>query len=682
MTKRLLLLVSGLMLLLTACPEPITPAEVLPTEVAAAIQPSGSVKVSWNYTGTAATGFSIYRDGLLRGQVGPQGRSYIDTGVTEGATYTYAVAGRTTAGESDLVEAPSITVSQPGTPSVTLNSSRVNVTSAGTITLTANVIDTDNNVVKVEFLREGIVFTQDSSAPYSVSVPLTSTDNGDIEFSATATDADGKSGSGAVTVTVNIQGNTGPFDPQPDRYTAVVNTLLEVGVPASGKAAVKVTGTVLDNDGAGATVVGAAKAVSGGTVDLKTDGSFTFVPTTDSVTDASFSYDVTDGSSTETMTVTIDLLDASGNTSGSAKLYYVDAATTGSSTGSADKPFNTFGAAQTIAKAGDSIFIFGGNYTGTILPKANQRIIGEGSSLTVNGISGTLVDANLAASPIFTNTGDGVNIGNGTAYTNIGSVEIKGLTLSNIGDPNWLSSPNPVLAARHGFSTNNIAGELIIEDVTIKNPNGSGLYIDHDALDEARQTIKIYGLVVENPGQFGIWIDDGEELIIDRSAARRSSVTGVVKNLPYGGVGIDPQDEFAGSMTIQNTDVTGSGEVYGIRVIKNNKSITANTDVAISGNTLNMTGTGARGIYIEVLSGNEQKHCEDTATDNVAIDYNNKGNVLLSSSTANTVMGTPEKFLIQTVTIGYNAAAEGTPACTTASSASGSSRVSGTITVQ
>jgi endoglucanase len=109
-------------------------------------------------------------------------------------------------------------------PTVTLSSSNTNVTTASSITLTANA--TDNvGVSKVEFYNGSSLLGTDTAAPYTQSVSLTSAQNGTRSYTAKAFYAAGNTRtSSAVNVTVNIgtSGGTG--------WTTSAGKLLKDGV--------------------------------------------------------------------------------------------------------------------------------------------------------------------------------------------------------------------------------------------------------------------------------------------------------------------------------------------------------------------------------------------------------------------------------------------------------------------
>lgn len=118
----------------------------------------------------------------------------------------FSLVASNTAWSADTSRQATVTVAAPDTtpPSVSLASSASSVTSAQTITLSAQASD-DIGVAKVEFFRGVSKIGEDTSAPYTFDVPLTAADNGSLSFTARALDAAGNQAtSAAVTVSVNI----------------------------------------------------------------------------------------------------------------------------------------------------------------------------------------------------------------------------------------------------------------------------------------------------------------------------------------------------------------------------------------------------------------------------------------------------------------------------------------------
>ncbi|MGF1456502.1 MAG: beta strand repeat-containing protein [Alphaproteobacteria bacterium] len=197
--------------------------------------------------------------------------------------------------------------------------------------LLQNDSDADGNLIVVEFvdgingqvridldgetvpLNNGEIFVRaDGSFEYTaVDDNLT-----DAVFTYTLFD-----GIDEVTATVTIdveQGNTPP-EGTDDAYSVVPGTPLTVGT-GSGLLAndTDAEGTALSvvsvNGDTGA--VGNAVNVTGGTVTVAADGSFTFLRTPGASGTASFTYGLSDGTDTDTATVTVDLDGGSGGGSG------------------------------------------------------------------------------------------------------------------------------------------------------------------------------------------------------------------------------------------------------------------------------------------------------------------------------------------------------------------------------
>lgn len=88
-------------------------------------------------------------------------------------------------------------------PSVALTTSSELFTQNGTLSLSAGVSD-DASVAKVVFSRDGVELGTDRSAPYTLSVPVGSADNGRHVYTATAYDLTGNQGSQSRRVLVAI----------------------------------------------------------------------------------------------------------------------------------------------------------------------------------------------------------------------------------------------------------------------------------------------------------------------------------------------------------------------------------------------------------------------------------------------------------------------------------------------
>lgn len=226
-----------------------------------------------------------------------------------------------------------------------------------------------------------------------------------------------------------------------DSYTAVGNTLLEVGVTPSGFPAAVVAGSVLDNDSEflGDTFSVQAPlpttSANGGTVTFEADGNFSYLPPTGFTGTDTFNYTLTDGSLTGVGTVTITVTD---------RVWYVRNNAAAGGTGRSNAPFNTLLAAQTASAINDYIYIHTGDGTNTnqnagITLKNGQRLIGQGvalvvGSFTLNPAGTRPIIGHTAGSAVTlaqNNTVRGLNSGNTTSAAILGS-DFGTLTLDNV----------------------------------------------------------------------------------------------------------------------------------------------------------------------------------------------------------------------------------------------------------
>lgn len=192
-----------------------------------------------------------------------------------------------------------------------------------------------------------------------------------------------------------------------DSYETIGNTLLEVGVTASGNPAVRVTtaaiDSLFDNDSeflgdtftlksveavSGAGPVTAATE-SGGSVTVQANGAFSYTPAVAFSGADHFDYVITDDGPDNIAGNADDLAGAGRvtiNVNAQRVWYVKNNAAAGN--GRSSNPFNTLAAGQTASAANDTIYVFAGDGTTTgqnagITLKDGQRLIGEGVDLTV-----------------------------------------------------------------------------------------------------------------------------------------------------------------------------------------------------------------------------------------------------------------------------------------------------------
>lgn len=233
-----------------------------------------------------------------------------------------------------------------------------------------------------------------------------------------------------------------------DSYSTFGNTALEVGVPLGATIAVRIAGSVLDNDtpepGGSLTVTGVTPGT--GSVIMNADGSFDYLPAAGLLGVDTFSYEVSDGTDTASAEVTITL---------DNRVWYLD--NTGAGTeGTSVAPFSTLLDAQQAAQSGDTIYIAGDNSgngmdQGLSLVESGITVIGAGVPLVVNGI--TLAPSGIV--PVVTNTA--ANIINLDSITN---TYIAGVTLD-------------AAVADAVLITNSSA--ITLQDMTIQNSGESAI---------------------------------------------------------------------------------------------------------------------------------------------------------------------------------------------------------------
>lgn len=269
----------------------------------------------------------------------------------------------------------------------------------------------------------------------------------EIEYTTTLT-AGGGAVSG-ITFSASIDPNTtlvpGSVQVTPvavdEAYTTIGNVGLSI-TEANGLLANDVS-----PDGSTLSITGntTITTTAGGSAVLNpSTGAFTYEPKPGFRGKDTFTYTIQNGSgktSTASVSITSD-----------KKLWFIKAGASGSSLGTLSNPFPTLAAFQSAngqtngPAAGDSIFVFSGDYTGSITLLNNQKLVGQGASLSVTTIfqlSGKTSSSSLpgtGAAPIFTTTSgtaDAVTLGqnNSLAGISIGNTtgkKIKGASFGTL----------------------------------------------------------------------------------------------------------------------------------------------------------------------------------------------------------------------------------------------------------
>ncbi|MGA1790011.1 MAG: right-handed parallel beta-helix repeat-containing protein [bacterium] len=433
------------------------------------------------------------------------------------------------------------------------------------------------------------------------------TDPGDsLRYTITITNSGGEAATG-IDFSDTIDNNTtfvnGSIKVTPiamdDAYETIGNTQFTINAPEG------ILANDMDPDGTepivdSLRVEGIDTAGTQGDVTVNEDGSFTYTPPAGQtgITD-SFFYIVRDPDglqSNEPGMVSIQIED---------QVWYVDNSAASGGDGRSYSPFSTLLQAQSASAPGDHIFVFEGdpNATGMdqgILLKENQRLIGQGVDLVVNGK--TLQTATNP--PILTNTagnvitlagsnevrgivldggsghgifGDGLSGGVIVAHTDITNNAGDGIHMANITDITIdLNDLTIQDNSGHGVSLIEITDTLILKNSDITGNGGSGLYLDNST-GNGNLDIDMSGIVCSENG--------GPEIQVKGGAPEINYTGDITKN---SGDLVNISDTIGGTLNFHFNNVTGTGG-SGIRISN------VNSTVNVHGATL----SGSSGIDIQ-----------------------------------------------------------------------------------
>ncbi|HEX6185294.1 MAG TPA: PxKF domain-containing protein, partial [Pyrinomonadaceae bacterium] len=298
---------------------------------------------------------------------------------------------------------------------------------------------------------------------------------------------------------------------------------------------------------AGLTASGPTTGPSNGQVTINGDGSFSYNPNPGYEGPDSFTYTISDGTSTDTATVTLNV---------SEMIWFIDDSAAAGGDGRLNTPFDSIAAFVSSAadEPNDNIFLYSGNYTGGLTLLSGQALVGEGSTASLATVTNITPPSYSAALPA---TG-GANpvIGGSTGITVATSNLIRGVTIANTGGT--------------GISGSNF-GTLAVADTTI-NATSQALDLDTGQLDATFQSISSDGSMsaavrlaniavgstfsggattINNRGTTGIELDNVEGSIA-------FGATTVANQMGAGGYGVSVRDSGAAvsfaSATISDTN--------------------------------------------------------------------------------------------------------------------------------
>lgn len=168
-----------------------------------------SITLTASATGGTLASVQFLKNGAALGTPVTAGPFQTQVNLTsaDNGSISFTATGTDSTGKTDTSDAVTVTVNIPADvtpPTVSLSSSAANVTTAGTLDLTATA--TDNvGIARVEYFKNGNRIGQLFAAPFTFKAFITQDDNGAVNFTAKAFDAAGNSAdSSPVPVTVNI----------------------------------------------------------------------------------------------------------------------------------------------------------------------------------------------------------------------------------------------------------------------------------------------------------------------------------------------------------------------------------------------------------------------------------------------------------------------------------------------
>ena len=274
---------------------------------------------------------------------------------------------------------------------------------------------------------------------------------------------------------------------------AVAPTCVDDAYTANSNATLTVTAAngVLANDApAGGTATFPTTSTQGGTVAGLADGGFTYTPPVNFTGTDTFAYTVSNSFGSATCTVTLTVNAVNG--------FFVDATNGNDTTGTFTNglPFATIQAAVTAAGTGQDIVVRPGTYTGVVTLLDNQRLLGSGSQLAANTVTG-------AARPVTNsqivlangNTVDFVRV-DGFAGDGITGTGSNGGTITNCEAQNLT---NFGIGAR----LISVTGNWTVSNNNFSNNASGGIQVTSDTGDVLRGVFNNNTLTGNGSGSFG-----------------------------------------------------------------------------------------------------------------------------------------------------------------------------------
>jgi len=388
-----------------------------------------------------------------------------------------------------------------------------------------------------------------------------------------------------------------------DSYEAIGNTLLDIssidGVLSNDFDPESTALTVIRLNG---DINLSGYTTHGGEVEIAADGSFRYLPAAGFRGPAdTFAYTCTDGNGNSTdAIVRIDITNM---------VWYVDNAAP-SGDGRSTTPFNTLdhlnGTTADADEPGDYIYISEGSgiYDGGIQLEENQRLIGQGVDLSINGrtlqTASSHPSLSNTAGSIITLANDneihGISINSGSSYGIYGESITGSITISNTqilgnhGDGLRLYNLSGITVDiadmliennnGNGITLLECTGSAALANITLKGNSGAGLYVDN-TLGNGTMDIDMPGIIFDENTGPEFQISGGAPLV---------DLAGAITN--ESGYLLNISNTVGGQLNFVFNTINGSGG-SGIRVEN-----VASTIVATG-----LTLSGSSGIDIQTSNG-------------------------------------------------------------------------------
>ncbi|HSR68861.1 MAG TPA: Ig-like domain-containing protein [Acidobacteriota bacterium] len=226
-----------------------------------------------------------------------------------------------------------------------------------------------------------------------------------------------------------------------------------------------------------------AASTNGGQVAHLGSGQFSYNPPPGFEGNDTFDYSMGNGFGNVSATVTVTVSDM---------IWFVDATAMCPCDGRLSNPFNELAGAGGSAfdtnaadDPGDNIFLADGSYTGGLTLLASQRLIGDGSTGTLAGLTGITLAPGSASLPTFSGTDPTITTTNVNALTLGSNNTVRGLTIGNTGT---------------GTGIIGNFGTLVVREATISG-TGQALDLSNGTLDA------IFDAVSSTSGTHGVDLD-------------------------------------------------------------------------------------------------------------------------------------------------------------------------------